>query len=77
VTSTSLEALIRAVERLEDQAASYITLDEVHATVGDVSDALESHVLLVDYRTRADGTAVTLCRLNRRHPDVVRLTSAF
>jgi hypothetical protein len=31
-------------------------------------------VLLVDYRTRADGTDVTLCRLNRRHPDVVRLT---
>jgi len=74
---TSLESLIRAVDRLEDQASSYVTLEEVRAATGDVSDAIRSSVLLVDYRTRSDGTEVTLCRLNRRHPEVIRLAADF
>jgi len=65
------------VDALEDRADGYVTLDAVQAAVGDVSDALESHVLLVDHRTRANGTPVTLCRLNRRHPKVIQLTSDF
>jgi hypothetical protein len=72
---SSLANLIRAVDELEDRARGYITLDDVHAELGDVSEAIETHVLLVDHRTRVDGTEVTLCRLNRRHPDVMRLTS--
>jgi hypothetical protein len=72
---SGFEALIRAVDALEDRAASYVTLDEVEAVAGDVSDAIDQGVLLVDYRTRADGTTVTLSRLNRRHPEVARLTS--
>jgi hypothetical protein len=68
--------LVRLVDRLEDQAEGYITLDQVqHAAGGDVSQAIAEGVLLVDYRTRADGSPVTLCRLNRRHPRVAALTS--
>ena len=72
---SSLAEVIRAVDRLEDRARGYVTLDEVEAEVGDVSQAIEAHVLLVDHRARVDGTEVTLCRLNRRHPDVMRLTA--
>ena len=68
--------LVRLVDRLEDQAASYLTLDEVqHAAGGTVSDAIANGLLLIDYRTRVDGSPVTLCRLNRRHPRVIALTS--
>jgi hypothetical protein len=68
--------LVRLVDRLEDQAESYLTLDEVErAAGGDVSAALAGGLLLVDYRTRLDGSPVTLCRLNRRHPRVVALTA--
>jgi hypothetical protein len=67
--------LIRLVDGLEDRTAAYVTLEAVEAEAGDVSQAIEDHVLLVDYRTRVDGTPVTLCRLNRRHPLVARLTS--
>jgi hypothetical protein len=70
---SALAELIKTVDALEDRAASYLTLDEVVSELGDVSDAIDAHVLLVDYRTRADGTPVTLCRLNRRHPEVMRL----
>ena len=68
--------LVRLVDRLEEQAESYVTLDEVQrATSGsDVSQAIADGVLLVDYRTRADGSPITLCRLNRRHPRVMELT---
>jgi hypothetical protein len=92
--SSAFESLIRAVDALEDRAASYVTLEEVRNqksevrnqkseirtqnsadfSEADVSAAVRAQVLLVDHRTRADGTQVTLCRLNRRHPDVVRLT---
>jgi hypothetical protein len=71
---SSLADLIKTVDALEDRATSYLTMDEVEASVGDASTAVDAHVLLVDYRTRADGTPVTLCRLNRRHPEVMRLT---
>ena len=68
--------LVRLVDRLEDQAAGYLTLEEVErAAAGEVSAAIAHGLLLVDHRTRVDGTHVTLCRLNRRHPLVIELTS--
>jgi hypothetical protein len=68
--------LVRLVDGLEDRAESYLTLNEVMAAAGeDVSEAIGSGLLLVDYRTRADGSSITLCRLNRHHPLVVKLTS--
>ena len=68
--------MVRLVDSLEDRAESYLTVEEVEKAVGhDLSSAIETAVLLVDYRQRLDGTTVTLCRLNRRHPLVVRLTS--
>jgi hypothetical protein len=67
--------LVRLVDRLEDKAESYVTLDEVTAAAGENADAaIQEGLLLVDYRTRLDGTPVTLCRLNRRHPLVIELT---
>lgn len=78
--SASKEDLVRLVDALEDRAQGYLTLDEVRRAATDadsVEAAIASHVLLVDERTRADGTPVTLCRLNRRHPDVVRLTTSW
>ena len=66
--------LVRLVDRLEDEADGYITLEDVErAAASDVSDAIANGLLLVDYRTRLDGTPVTLCRLNRRHPLVAEL----
>jgi hypothetical protein len=67
--------LVRLVDRLEDSVDGYVTLDQVQSTAGDVSQATADGLLLVDYRTRADGSAVTLCRLNRHHPLVKELTS--
>jgi hypothetical protein len=67
--------LVRLVDRLEDSVDGYVTLDEVQSKAGDVSQAIADGLLLVDYRTRADGSAVTLCRLNRHHPLVKELTS--
>ena len=68
--------LVRLVDALEDEPESYVTLDQVRAVAGeiDLDRAIESGLLVVDYRTRADGTPVTLCRLNRRHPLVAELT---
>jgi len=71
-----VEDLVRLVDALEDRAESYITLDKIASAGGThLEEAIAEHVLLVDYRTRVDGTPVTLCRLNRRHPLVVQLTS--
>jgi len=68
--------LVRLVDTLEDQADGYLTLDQVQAAAGEpLDDAIEAHLLLVDYRTRLDGSPVTVCRLNRRHPLVVQLTA--
>jgi len=71
------DGLLQFVDALEDAAESYVTLDQVVAAAGgeDLSSAIANHLLLVDYRTRLDGTPVTLCRLNRRHPLVKRLTA--
>jgi hypothetical protein len=66
--------LIRLVDRLEDEAAGYVTLENVQAA-GDVSSAIAEGLLLVDNRTRLDGSPVILCRLNRHHPLVIELTS--
>ena len=67
--------LVRLVDELEEKASGYITLEDVERAAGFVVSAeIERGLLLVDYRTRLDGTAVTLCRLNRHHPLVVELT---
>jgi len=67
--------LIRLIDELEEKAAGYVTLEDVERAVGAaVSAQIASGLLLVDYRTRLDGTAVTLCRLNRHHPLVAELT---
>jgi hypothetical protein len=74
--SHSAEDLVRLVDALEDAADSYVTLDDVARAFGaPVQPFVDEAVLLVDFRTRADGSPVTLCRLNRRHPLVARLTS--
>jgi hypothetical protein len=68
--------LIRLVDGLEDKAEGYLTLEKVEqAYGGKVAQYIAEGVLLVDYRTRLDGTPVTLCRLNRHHPLVMKLTS--
>ena len=67
--------LVRLIDELEESAAGYITLEEVERAVGsEVTAQIASGVLLVDHRTRLDGTGVTLCRLNRHHPLVAELT---
>lgn len=68
------EELIRLVDRLEDKSEKYLTLEDVQAAAGDVGWAIEQRILLIDYRERLDGSRVTLCRLNRRHPLVTELT---
>lgn len=75
--TSSVAELIRLVDGLEDRAESYLTLDEVQTATGstDLGWAIDQALLLVDYRTRLDGSPVTLCRLNRRHPEVARLTA--
>jgi hypothetical protein len=75
VTDDADVALIRLVDELEAQAESYLTLDDVERAVGHtVSPQIAAAILLVDYRTRQDGTPVTVCRLNRHHPLVAQLT---
>jgi hypothetical protein len=67
--------LIHLVDVLEDQAEAYLTREDVERAVGyDVSGAVADGLLLIDHRTRWDGTPVTLCRLNRHHPTVAELT---
>jgi hypothetical protein len=76
VTTPDASALIRLVDALEDAAEGYVLLADVASAFGAPVDAFVAEaVLLVDYRTRADGSPVTLCRLNRRHPLVAKLTS--
>ena len=70
------EALIHAVDGLEDRAAGYISRGDVESAVGrSVAPEIAAGILLVDERTSVDGQPVTLCRLNRHHPDVQRLTA--
>ncbi len=67
--------LVRLVDTLEDRAEMYLTLNEVAAAAAcDLTYAIDNHLLLVDFRTKEDGTPVTLCRLNRRHPLVQQVT---
>ena len=68
--------LVRLVDKLEEDAAGYLTLEDVQAAAAsDVSSATADGLLLVDYRTSLDGGPVTLCRLNRHHPLVIELTA--
>ena len=67
---------MRVLDDLEEQSSAYVTLDEAQrVTSSDLAREIADAVLLVDYRSRADGTPVTLCRLNRHHPEVQRLNS--
>ena len=67
--------LVRLVDALEDRAEPYLTLDDVESAARcDLAHAIDEHLLLVDFRTREDGSPVTLCRLNRRHPLVRDIT---
>jgi hypothetical protein len=67
--------LVRLVDALEDAAAGYLTLEQIETAAGEeLSGSIASGLLLVDYRTRLDGSQVTLCRLNRHHPLVAQLT---
>ncbi|HEY3059042.1 MAG TPA: hypothetical protein VGL99_08735 [Chloroflexota bacterium] len=71
--------LIPLVDALEAQG--YVTLEDVERAAGrSVAAEIAAAVLLVDYRERIDaatGTrqAVTLCRLNRQHPEVRAATT--
>jgi hypothetical protein len=68
--------LVRLVDRLEDSAEGYLTLEQIQAAAAqDLSVPIAGGLLLIDHRTHLDGTPVTLCRLNRHHPLVVELTS--
>jgi hypothetical protein len=68
--------VVGLVDKLEDAAAGYLTLEQLETAAGEaLFTQIASSLLLVDHRTRADGTAVTLCRLNRHHPLVIQLTS--
>jgi len=71
--------LIRLVDRLEDRAGGYVTLADLDAAgATDTDAAIAANVLLVDFRQRLDTHGnlepVTLCRLNRHHRLVQRLT---
>lgn len=68
--------LVRLVDGLEDAADGYLTLDQLEAAAGEaLADPIARGLLLIDHRTRLDGTPVTLCRLNRHHPLVAELTA--
>lgn len=70
------DALIQAVDALEDRAPGYLTRSQVESVVGrPVDSEIASGLLVVDHRTSIDGQPVVLCRLNRHHPDVQRLTA--
>jgi hypothetical protein len=76
VTDDELAALVRRIDALEDAAAGPLTLETVTRAVGrELHAEILTAVLLVDERTRADGSPITLCRLNRQHPLVRSLTA--
>ena len=79
--SDALLRLVHLVDDLEGRATGYVTLDQVHAAAttrqipeATVQDALREEVLLQDQRDRllpeGGWQQVTLCRLNRHHPQV-------
>lgn len=77
-SATSLVAVARLVDRLEDQTGpGPLTLDVVLAAAGplaaDVRAAVDEDLLLLDQRQAVDAAsgqtrATVLCRVNRRHP---------
>jgi hypothetical protein len=69
--------LVRLIDQLEDAASSgYLTLEQLEAAAGEpLAPQVAAGLLLVDYRTRVDGSEVTVCRLNRHHPLVAQLTT--
>jgi len=68
--------LVHLIDALEDRADGYLTLDAIEAAAGQpLDEAIKENLLLVDHRTHLNGTHVTVCRLNRRHPLVARLTA--
>ena len=68
--------LVRLVDKLEDAAAGYLTLEQIETAAGEsLSVPIADGLLLVDHRTRLDGTPVRLCRLNRHHPLVAQPTA--
>ena len=68
--------VIRTLDDLEDRADGYLSLSDCEHAVGrSLQPEIDDSVVLVDYRMRADGTPVTLARLNRRHPMVQALTN--
>jgi hypothetical protein len=70
------EELIRLIDGLEDKAENYLTLEDIQNAAGaGVLPAIAAGIVLVDNRTRLDGTPVTVCRLNRHHPLVIELTA--
>jgi len=78
-----VEQLVRQVDAREAAAAGgYVALDQVRGLcdAATVQWALAADVLLVDNRTRLDQESgaprpFVLCRLNRHHPIVRRLTA--
>lgn len=70
------DALIQALDALEDRAPGYLTRLDVESTVGrSVEPEIASGLLVVDHRTSVDGQPLVLCRLNRHHPEVQRVTA--
>ena len=68
--------LLQRIDSLEEEAQGYLRLEQVEAAVGQsLAPLVANGVLLVDYRQALDGSAVTLCRLNRHHPLVRELTT--
>lgn len=72
--------LLQQLDSLEAAADPYLTLDEAQrATASDLAPLIAQGILLVDHRHRLlpEGRLqpITLCRLNRHHPQVKALTS--
>jgi hypothetical protein len=72
--------LLRLLDELESGAEGYLTLEQAERAAGqDLSDLVAQGILLVDYRQRlaADGGVepLSVCRLNRHHPQVKDLSS--
>ena len=76
MTDAELESLVRRIDALEDAADGPLVLEAAEHAIGrGLRAEIDAALLLVDYRARADGRPVTLCRLNRQHPLVRSLTA--
>jgi hypothetical protein len=70
--------LVALLDELESAAEPYLTLDEAELAAGqDLSPLVDQGVLLVDHRQQllpgGQLAPITLCRLNRHHPQVKAL----